>query len=343
MKIVVMANGETLDSPVDQRFGRAPKFIVYDSVTKELRAVDNSQSREAAQGAGIQAAETVSRLGAECLLCGPKAFRALSAAGIRVYSGATGTVAQAIASFEAGSLALAAGANVDAADLHLVLTPEIERREEFRSGRKAVIRAEVLGSDAPAWREPSVRIESATRTTHRTTARETRLRSRGRNGHRPRSPHRRSDRSRMPPHRLPVRPLSRHRKDLLLVDGPPGIGCPVIASITGASAVLVVTEPTLSGEHDLDRVLALSRQLVVPAAVCVNKWDLNPEIATRIEDRAAAQGAAIMGRVRYDHSVTAAQIQAKAVVELGGPLAVDMKKLWDAVDGFLGGKNGSGG
>lgn len=87
MKIVVTADGETLDAPVDQRFGRAAKFIVYDSVTKDLQVVDNSQSLDAAQGAGIQAAETISRLGAECLLtghCGPKAFRALSAAGIRV-------------------------------------------------------------------------------------------------------------------------------------------------------------------------------------------------------------------------------------------------------------------
>lgn len=135
----------------------------------------------------------------------------------------------------------------------------------------------------------------------------------------------------------------RDERDLLLVDGPPGIGCPVIASITGASGVLVVTEPTLSGEHDLERLLVLSRQLEVPVAVCVNKWDLNPEIAARIEDHAAAQGAAVMGRVRYDHSVTAAQIQTEAVVELGGPSAVDVKKLWDAVQGFLGGKNGSSG
>jgi predicted Fe-Mo cluster-binding NifX family protein len=116
MKIVVTADGETLDAPVDQRFGRAAKFIVYDSVTKDLQVVDNSQSLNAAQGAGIQAAETISRLGAECLLtghCGPKAFRALSAAGIRVYSAASGTVAEAIASFEAGRLAQAAGADVD--------------------------------------------------------------------------------------------------------------------------------------------------------------------------------------------------------------------------------------
>jgi predicted Fe-Mo cluster-binding NifX family protein len=115
MKIVVTANGETLDAAVDPRFGRARTFILYDSVTKELRAVDNAQSRDAAQGAGIQAAETVSRLGAECVLtghCGPKAFRTLSAAGIRIYNGAAGTVAQAISSFEAGRLAQASGADV---------------------------------------------------------------------------------------------------------------------------------------------------------------------------------------------------------------------------------------
>jgi len=116
MTIVVTADGETLDAPVDQRFGRAAWFIVYDSLTKEFKVVDNRQSLDAAQGAGIQAAETISRLGAECLLtghCGPKAFRALAAAGIRVYSGAGGTVAEAIASFEAGRLTQAAAADVD--------------------------------------------------------------------------------------------------------------------------------------------------------------------------------------------------------------------------------------
>lgn len=116
MKIVVTATGETLAAPVDQRFGRAARFIVYDTATKGIESVDNAQNLQAAQGAGIQAAETVSRLGGECLLtghCGPKAFRALSAAGIRVYNGASGTVAEAIAAFEAGKLAPAAGSDVD--------------------------------------------------------------------------------------------------------------------------------------------------------------------------------------------------------------------------------------
>lgn len=116
MKVAVTSSGDTLASPVDQRFGRAARFVLYDTVTKEVRAVDNSQSLDAAQGAGIQAAEAVSQLGAESLLtghCGPKAFRALTAAGIRVYTGASGTVADAIAAFEAGKLAQAAGADVD--------------------------------------------------------------------------------------------------------------------------------------------------------------------------------------------------------------------------------------
>ena len=72
-------------------------------------------------------------------------------------------------------------------------------------------------------------------------------------------------------------------RSLIVVDGPPGIGCPVIASLTGASLVLAVTEPTLSGEHDLARVLDLARHFGIPSAVCVNKWDINPEAAVGIE------------------------------------------------------------
>jgi hypothetical protein len=87
---------------------------------------------------------------------------------------------------------------------------------------------------------------------------------------------------------------------LVIVDGPPGIGCPVIASVTGASVVLVVTEPTVSGEHDLERVLALTRHFDIPAVVCVNKWDINPEMTQRTEDKARRAGAQVAGRIRYD-------------------------------------------
>lgn len=117
---------------------------------------------------------------------------------------------------------------------------------------------------------------------------------------------------------------------LILVDGPPGIGCPVIASITGATSVLAVTEPTISGEHDLLRVLELCRHFDIEAAVCVNKWDLNPEASARIEEAARVAGALLVGRIPYDPTVTRAQIQARAVVEIGGPAAAATRKVWDA-------------
>jgi predicted Fe-Mo cluster-binding NifX family protein len=116
MKIAVTSEGENLEAEVDPRFGRAARFILYDTETHEVRCADNRQSLDAPQGAGIQAAETVSRLGAGCLLtghCGPKAFRTLKAAGIRVYTGASGTVAEAIAAFEQGRLQAASSADVE--------------------------------------------------------------------------------------------------------------------------------------------------------------------------------------------------------------------------------------
>ncbi len=118
-------------------------------------------------------------------------------------------------------------------------------------------------------------------------------------------------------------------RDPVIVDGPPGIGCPVIASLTGATLVLVVTEPTVSGEHDLERVLKLARHFDMAAAVCVNKWDLNREMTERIENLARRAGAKIAGRVRYDRAVTAAQLQQKAVVETEAPCVDDIRQIWN--------------
>jgi MinD superfamily P-loop ATPase len=118
----------------------------------------------------------------------------------------------------------------------------------------------------------------------------------------------------------------------LLVDGPPGIGCPVIASITGADAVLVVTEPTLSGEHDLGRVLELAAHFKIPAMVCVNKWDINHIMAERIETLAQSMGAKPVGRIPYDKAVTQAQIHARTVVEESrGRAAMAVRKIWSTI------------
>lgn len=116
MKIVVTASGTAPESPVDARFGRAKQFLLLDTDTGVWSAHDNAQNLNAAQGAGIQAAQTVAGLGAEAVVtghCGPKAFRVLQAAAIRVALSATGTAADAAAAFQAGTLAVADAADVE--------------------------------------------------------------------------------------------------------------------------------------------------------------------------------------------------------------------------------------
>jgi len=120
--------------------------------------------------------------------------------------------------------------------------------------------------------------------------------------------------------------------DLILIDGAPGIGCPVIASITGADLVLVVTEPTLSGLHDLQRVSELTRHFSVETLVCINKADLNKDLASEIETQVRQRGLRMAGQVRYDRTVTEAQIKKKSVVEhTKNGAATDIKQLWAEV------------
>ena len=116
MKIAFTTSGETLEAPLDTRFGRAPKFLVYDLENGSFEIVDNQQNLNAAQGAGIQSAESVARLGANHLVtghCGPKAFRVLAAAGIKVYTTNAATIAEALKAFRAGTLIEAAAADVE--------------------------------------------------------------------------------------------------------------------------------------------------------------------------------------------------------------------------------------
>ena len=120
--------------------------------------------------------------------------------------------------------------------------------------------------------------------------------------------------------------------DLIIIDGSPGIGCPVISSITGTTMVLVVTEPTLSGLHDLDRVADLTRHFGIPTSVCVNKSDINPEITADIRKHCRKKGLDVLGEIRYDTEVTRAQIAEKSAIEYGsGVAAVDIRMLWNAV------------
>jgi len=104
-------------------------------------------------------------------------------------------------------------------------------------------------------------------------------------------------------------------KDLIIVDGSPGIGCPVIASLAGADFAVIVTEPTMSGLHDLSRVAELTKQLGVPAAVCINKYDINKNQSTEIENESSTKGIPVVGRIEYDKAFTEAQIEGVSVVE----------------------------
>jgi predicted Fe-Mo cluster-binding NifX family protein len=116
MRIAFTTSGKDLESPLDARFGRAPGFLVYDVDSGAAEYIDNQQSLDAAQGAGIQAAETVVRSGAQVVVtghCGPKAFRVLSAAGVKVYNTDQPTVAAALAAYKAGTLKPAESADVE--------------------------------------------------------------------------------------------------------------------------------------------------------------------------------------------------------------------------------------
>jgi predicted Fe-Mo cluster-binding NifX family protein len=116
MKIAFTTSGDDLGAPLDSRFGRAPKFLVYDLDAATFEVFDNQPNLNAAQGAGIQSAEAVARLGAKAVVtghCGPKAFRVLTAAGIRIYNTDAPTVAEALELYRAGKLAEAKAADVE--------------------------------------------------------------------------------------------------------------------------------------------------------------------------------------------------------------------------------------
>lgn len=120
--------------------------------------------------------------------------------------------------------------------------------------------------------------------------------------------------------------------ELIIIDGPPGIGCPVIASITGVDLVLVVTEPTLSGLHDMERVLQTAAHFSIPALVCVNKYDINLENTDKIEARCKERGVEVIGKIPYNKNVTAAMIQKKSVIEHNcGEITKAAEKIWEQV------------
>jgi MinD superfamily P-loop ATPase len=118
----------------------------------------------------------------------------------------------------------------------------------------------------------------------------------------------------------------------IISDGPPGIGCPVISSLSGADLALLVTEPTLSGIHDLGRVLGVCHHFGVPALVCINKYDINRENTRQIEKFCLGQGVEVAARIPFDNTVTRAMVAGLPVVEYSRDgVSRQIEALWQLI------------
>lgn len=257
-----------------------------------------------------------------------------------------------------------ADADVDAADLHLVLEPTIVHREDFSGGSRArimfeqctacgkceeICRFDAITYDGPgndkvdktyridpiacegcgvcAYFCPEKAIEFAPAVNGQLFISETRH---GPMVHAKLGVAEENSGKLVSLVRTRAKAIAQERAlDLVLIDGSPGIGCPVISSITGTDHVLVVTEPTLSGLHDLERVSDLTRHFGIDTRVCINKWDLNEDLTSEIEVRARQRRLAVAGKVRYDRAITRAQIQKRSVVEYAeNGATMDIRQLW---------------
>jgi MinD superfamily P-loop ATPase len=134
---------------------------------------------------------------------------------------------------------------------------------------------------------------------------------------------------------------SKNNSSCIIIDGPPGIGCPVIASVGGVNLALIVTEPTQSGVHDLKRISQLTRHFKIRTCVCVNKYDLNLEITGEIEEFCAGQNMEIAGKIPYDLSFTKSMLVRKSVVEYGkGGVSEEIMRMWKKIEQILSAQGG---
>ncbi len=282
---------------------------------------------------------------------------------LTIISGKGGTgKTSVVASFAAlAENIVLADADVDAADLHLILAPEIKHEEDFKGGRTAQINLETctecgeclercqFNAISPDFVVNRIDCEGCGVCVHfcpveaidfpqnicgRWYISDTRF---GPMVHARLGIAEENSGLLVSLVRNQARVLAEDRGlDTIVVDGPPGIGCPVIASITGTSAVLIVTEPTLSGLHDLERVGGLAAHFKIPTLACVNKFDLNEEISDRIADYCARNHIELVGRIPYDTAVTYAMVAGKSIVEFSdGKVSDAIKEIWRKVEGFL--------
>jgi MinD superfamily P-loop ATPase len=129
----------------------------------------------------------------------------------------------------------------------------------------------------------------------------------------------------------------KNKLEYILIDGPPGIGCPVIAALTGVNLALIVTEPTLSGIHDLERTIELTRHFRIKTLVCINKFDINPENARKIEGICSNRSIEVEGKIPYDNVINEAMRSEKTINEHRPEsiVASEIEKIWRKIESEL--------
>ena len=124
----------------------------------------------------------------------------------------------------------------------------------------------------------------------------------------------------------------KEKRDFVIIDGPPGIGCPVIASLSGVDIALIVTEPTLSGIHDLERIVGVAHHFGIKGAVCINKYDLNLIITQKIEEYCRNNNIELVGKIPFDISVIEALVRGLPIVEYSNnQVTHEIKNLWEKI------------
>lgn len=122
----------------------------------------------------------------------------------------------------------------------------------------------------------------------------------------------------------------KEKLDFIIIDGPPGIGCPVIASLAGADRALIVTEPTLSGLHDAKRVMEVAEHFKVPVKLVVNKYDLNNKMTSDIEKFCEEKGIAVIGKIGFDKVIVESMVAGKTIVEhAGDKTKEEIVQIWE--------------
>lgn len=247
--------------------------------------------------------------------------------------------------------------DVDAADLHLVLHPTVKERHEFRSGQTAVIDKKLCkkcGKCIPICRFGAIKddftverfsCEGCALCSHVCPHGAIRMEenvagewfisdtSYGPFVHAKLGIAEENSGKLVAKIRQIAREMAEKQTlDYVIIDGPPGIGCPVIASLSGVDCALIVTEPTLSGLHDAERVMEVARHFNIPVKLVVNKYDLNTAVTEKIEAFCRERDISVVGKIPFDKTVVEALVEGKTIVEYAACAAADeVKNIWEGL------------